>query len=84
MIRKLNLLFVTFFGIGYIKVAPGTIASLFTCIILYFIFHQINFDLVPYILLILIFLFFYSLFAIKTSVTFFNKSDPKEIVIKAA
>jgi len=81
MIKKLNLLIVTFFGIGYIKVAPGTFASMFTCIILYFSLHQINFFLVPYILLTLIILFFYSLFAIKTSVTFFNKSDPKEIVI---
>ena len=32
MIKKINLLFVTFFGSGYIKIASGTFASLFTSI----------------------------------------------------
>ena len=36
MIKKFNLLFVTMFSIGYFKYAPGTLASLITCIIFWF------------------------------------------------
>ena len=33
--KKVNLVFVTFFGTGYIKIASGTFASLFTSIIFF-------------------------------------------------
>ena len=37
MIKKFNLLFLTMFGVGNIKYAPGTFASLITCIIFWFL-----------------------------------------------
>ena len=35
MIKKLNLLFLTFFMIGKVKYAPGTLASLITCVLFF-------------------------------------------------
>ena len=80
MIKNINLLIATFFGIGYIKIAPGTFASLVTCIILYQVFHQDNI-LHFYVLIILLILFFYSLYAIKSASKHFGQKDSKEIVI---
>ena len=42
MIRILNYLFVTCFGIGSFRFAPGTITSLITTVFLYSLFHIIN------------------------------------------
>jgi len=42
MIKTLNTLFVTMFGLGMIKKIPGTIGSLATVIILYYFFHILN------------------------------------------
>ena len=42
MIKIFNSLFVTMFGLGKIKVIPGTLGSLATLFILYFFFHVIN------------------------------------------
>ena len=42
MIKTLNTLFVTMFGLGKIKIVPGTIGSLATAIILYVSFHVLN------------------------------------------
>ena len=42
MIKILNTLFVTMFGLGKVKKIPGTIGSLATVIILYFFFHILN------------------------------------------
>ena len=39
MIKKINLIFVTFLGIGYIKIASGTFASLVTSIIFFYLFR---------------------------------------------
>ena len=44
MIKTFNSLFVTMFGIGKLKPIPGTFGSLATVIILYFLFHNHNFD----------------------------------------
>ena len=44
MIKTINYLVVTFFGIGTIRFAPGTITSLITTILLYSLFHIINFS----------------------------------------
>ena len=40
MIKTINYLFVTCFGIGSFRFAPGTITSLFTTIFLYSLFLQ--------------------------------------------
>jgi phosphatidylglycerophosphatase A len=50
MIKTFNSLLVTMFGIGKIKIIPGTFGSLATTIFLYFVFHIIK--LSPNIVLI--------------------------------
>ena len=80
MINKINLIFVTFFGIGNIKFAPGTWSSLITCVILFVAFHFLNISS-NLILLILLLIFVYSTIAISACVNKFKDKDPKEIVI---
>ena len=81
MIKKINLKIVTLFGIGYIKIAPGTAASLVTTVILYLLFTYGFKGIGIYIIYFLIFLFFYSLYAINSLKNHFKKDDPQEIVI---
>ena len=63
MIKTFNYLFVTFFGIGTIRFAPGTITSLITTVLLFSLFHIINFSN-NIILLFLILVFLYSFYAV--------------------
>ena len=80
MIKKVNFLFVTLFGIGKIKKIPGSIASLSTILFLFFLFHFLNID--PNIVLIsLIIIFFVSLYAVNIFIKDLDDKDPKEIVI---
>ncbi len=80
MIKKINFLFVTLFGIGKIRKIPGSIASLATILFLFFLFHIINID--PNILLIsLIIIFFISLYAVNIFIKDLDNKDPKEVVI---
>ena len=80
MIKRLNFLFVTLFGIGKIKKIPGSIASLATTLFLFFLFHVINID--PNIILIfLIIIFFISLYSVNIFIKHLDDKDPKEIVI---
>ena len=80
MSKKINFLFVTLFGIGKIKKIPGSIASLFTILFLFFLFHIINID--PNIVLIsLIIIFFISLYTVNNYIKNLDDKDPKEIVI---
>ena len=58
--NKINFLFVTLFGIGKIKLIPGSFASLATTLFLFIIFHILNIS--PNIILIgVIIIFFISL-----------------------
>ena len=81
MMNKINLLFVTLFGIGYLKFAPGTLASLITTIILYLIFLYTSQHVQFFLFVIIVCIFFYSLTAIKSIERQFKKKDPREIVI---
>ena len=82
MIKKINLIFVTFFGIGYVKIASGTFASLVTSIIFYCLFRfYISIEHFPFLCLIIIFFFIYSLYAIKRIETEFEQKDARQIVI---
>ena len=82
MIKKVNLIFVTFLGIGYIKIAPGTFASLFTSIIFFCLFRfYISIEHFAILCLIIIFFFIYSLYAIKRIETEFEQKDARQIVI---
>ena len=78
MIKKFNLLFITFFNIGKIKYAPGTLASLFTCFLFYFFTNLFNLTIV---LFFTFFIFSYSLIAINNAFESFEREDPPEIVI---
>tara|TARA_Y100000816_G_scaffold264334_1_gene223385 strand:+ start:55 stop:549 length:495 start_codon:yes stop_codon:yes gene_type:complete len=80
MIKKINFLFVTLFGLGKINKIPGSIASLATILFLFFLFHIININ--PNIALIsLIVVFCISLFAVNIYIKNLDDKDPKEIVI---
>ena len=80
MIKTFNSLFVTMFGIGRIKMVPGTVGSLATIIILYILFHTLNISS-NLILLGLIIIFIYSFSAVASHTENSENKDPKEIVI---
>ena len=80
MIKKFNTLFVTLFGIGKVDFAPGTLASLFTIIFLFFCFHIKNYPN-EFILVFLLIVFFYSFYAVGTYIRESKNKDPQEIVI---
>ena len=78
--NKINLLFVTLFGIGKIKLIPGSFASLATTLFLFIIFHILNIS--PNIILIgVIIIFFISLYAVNIFIKELENKDPKEVVI---
>ena len=78
MIKKFNLLFITFFFSGKIKFAPGTVASFITCFLFLLLINIFNFFT---IFLITLLIFFYSFVAINNSFNEFESNDPQEIVI---
>ena len=78
MIEKFNLFFLTFFMIGRIKYAPGTLASLITCFLFLLMINILN---ITSIFLITLIVFFYSFIAINNSFDVFDTEDPQEIVI---
>ena len=80
MINRFNTLFVTMFGIGKIRIIPGTFGSLTTVIILFILFHPLNISS-NLILLGLIIIFIYSFFAVADHTENIENKDPKEIVI---
>ena len=78
--NNINFLFVTLFGVGKLKKIPGSYASLITAIFLFFIFHILNFS--PNIfLIIVIIIFFISLYAVNIFIKDLDNKDPKEVVI---
>ena len=80
MIKSFNSLFVTMLGLGKIKFIPGTIGSLATTIILYYLFHILN--ILPNIILIfLIIIFVYSFYAVSSHIKNNENKDPGEIII---
>ena len=80
MIKKINILFVTMFGIGKLPRIPGSYASLVTVIFLYILF---NIFLVPaeVFLFFLVGIFIISLFAVNLFIKDLTNKDPKEVVI---
>ena len=80
MIKTFNYLFVTFFGLGTIRFAPGTITSLITTILLFSLFHILNFSN-DIILLFLVFVFIYSFYAVAEYIRESENKDPREVVI---
>ena len=80
MIKTINYLFVTCFGMGSFRFAPGTITSLITTIFLYSLFHIVNLSS-SIILLILFLVFMYSFYAVSEYIKYSENKDPKEVVI---
>ena len=80
MIKTFNYLFVTCFGIGSFKFAPGTITSLITTVFLYSLFHIINLPNIT-ILIILLIVFIYSFYAVSEYIKYNENKDPKEVVV---
>ena len=80
MIKTINYLFVTCFGIGSFRFAPGTITSLVTTLLLFSLFHIINLSKIN-ILIILLIIFIYSFYAVSEYIKYNENKDPKEVVI---
>jgi phosphatidylglycerophosphatase A len=80
MIKTFIFLFVTILGLGKIKFIPGTFGSLATTIILYYLFHVLNFSS-NIILFILIIIFIYSFYAVSSYIKNSVNKDPSEIII---
>ena len=80
MLKKINFLFVSLFGIGKIKKMPGSFASLATTLFLFFLFHILNVS--PNIILFsVIIIFFISFYAVNIYIKDLSNKDPKEVVI---
>ena len=80
MIKTLNTLFVTMFGLGKIPKIPGTFGSLATVLLLYLFFHKLNISS-NVILVGLIIIFIYSFSAVTEYIKENENKDPKEIII---
>ena len=78
MMNKFNLLFITFFKIGKIKFAPGTIASFITCLLFLLFINLFNIVILLFCTLLIA---LYSFIAINNSFDSFDSNDPQEIVI---
>ncbi len=78
MTKKFNLLFLTLFNIGKIKKAPGSVASLITCLLFLLLINIFNISI---IFLFTLVIFAYSFVAINNSFDEFSSNDPQEIVI---
>ena len=80
MLKKINFLFVTLFGIGKISKIPGSIASLLTTVFLFFLFHVVNIS-ANIILVSIIVVFFISLWSVSIFIKALDNKDPNEVVI---
>ncbi len=79
--KKINLLLSTFFGYGYLTRIPGTIASLVTTIFIYIAYEILDYTDFKFSLILFMFLFLYSFYAVKDSEGEFENKDPRQIVI---
>ena len=80
MLKKINFLFVTLFGIGKISKIPGSIASLVTTVFLFFLFHAVNIS-ANIILASIVVIFFISLWSVSIFIKALDNKDPNEVVI---
>ena len=80
MIKKINYLFISLLGIGSLSKIPGSIASLVTTIFLFFLFHLLKIS-PNIILVIVIIVFFISLYSVNIYIKNLDDKDPKVIVI---
>jgi phosphatidylglycerophosphatase A len=79
MIKKINILILSMFGLGYSNYAPGTVASIVTCLS-YIWFYNLQIDLV-FLILNVFLIFIFSAYSIDLFKDSFTQIDAKEIVI---
>ncbi len=70
--------FVSVFGIGYIRIAPGTFGSLFAILVWYLSINYLN---IYFFYMIIIIVFICSFKAINIYLRNENKDDPSEVVV---
>ena len=70
--------FVSVFGIGYIRIAPGTFGSLFAILVWYISINYLN---IYFFYIIIIIVFICSFKAINIYLRNENKDDPSEVVV---
>ena len=80
MLKIINSLFVTMFGIGKLPRIPGSYASLVTVIFLYILFHIFSVS-ADVFLFLLVGIFIISLFSVNLFIKDLINKDPKEVVI---
>ena len=80
MIKIFNYLFVTCFGLGSFRFAPGTTTSFITAIFLFSLFHIIKLSNYT-ILIALLLVFVYSFYAVSEYIKDNKNKDPKEVVV---
>ena len=80
MIKNINTLFVTIFGLGKFPKIPGTFGSFITVILLYILFHVLNLSS-NIVLIFLVIVFICSFFSIAAHIKHNKNKDPKEIII---
>ena len=80
MTNKLIFFFVTLFGIGKFSKIPGSVSSLVTTLLLFFLFHTVNIS-PDIILFCIVIIFFFSLYIVSIYIKKLDNKDPKEIVI---
>ena len=81
MIKKLNLMLLTMFGVGYIKYAPGTFASFLTCILYFVLIYLDNFWIWFFYYFLFILIVIYSIVLVDKMSKHFSEVDAQEIVI---
>ena len=79
MIKKINILIITMFGIGNSRYAPGTVASFVTCLV-YIFFYTFEINII-FLVFFLTITFVYSVYVIDVLIKNFSEIDAKEIVI---
>ena len=70
--------FISLFGIGYIRIAPGTFGSLFAILVWYISINYLN---IYFFYMIIIIVFICSFKAINIYLINENKDDPSEVVV---
>ena len=80
MIKTINTLFVTMFGLGKVSKIPGTFGSLATVIILYIFFHIFNLPS-NIVLIFLVVVLILSFSAVAHHIKDNENKDPKEVII---
>ena len=75
MIKKLNLMLLTMFGVGYIKYAPGTFASFLTCILYFVLIYLDNFWIWFFYYFLFILIVIYSIVLVDKMSKHFSEVD---------